>query len=197
MRADGRTLEHVPFLRNRNMLSIVSFAHVLVGEPASTSPEHAPVDPAGSRHTVRRRAIARRATAVRRAARADGAAPATAIDAGRAPAAPTQAPGPGARSACTDARSLAAARRCGLGQEESRCGLGGNDTRGARVTVDAAIGGVGWSRSRPCGIATCSRFMHVLVGEPEALDQSSHKAMTRPATNEIVLTCCVSIPNNG
>src|SRR5262249_62128838 len=34
-------LEHVPFLRNRNMLSILSFAHVLVGEPASTSPEHA------------------------------------------------------------------------------------------------------------------------------------------------------------
>src|SRR5262249_45737227 len=34
-------LEHVPFLRNRNMLSFLSFAHVLVGEPASTSPEHA------------------------------------------------------------------------------------------------------------------------------------------------------------
>jgi hypothetical protein len=33
--------EHVPFLRNRNMLSILSFAHVLIGEPASTSPEHA------------------------------------------------------------------------------------------------------------------------------------------------------------
>jgi hypothetical protein len=28
--------ERVPFLRNRNMLSIFSFAHVLVGEPAST-----------------------------------------------------------------------------------------------------------------------------------------------------------------
>src|SRR5262249_17480428 len=39
-REDAR-LEHVPFLRNRNTLSILSFAHVLVGEPASTSPEHA------------------------------------------------------------------------------------------------------------------------------------------------------------
>jgi MFS family permease len=37
--ADG--LERVPFLRNRNTLSLLSLAHVLVGEPASTSPEHA------------------------------------------------------------------------------------------------------------------------------------------------------------
>src|SRR5207302_1302688 len=37
--------KHIPLLRNRNMLSILSFAHVLVGEPASTSPEHAPAGP--------------------------------------------------------------------------------------------------------------------------------------------------------
>jgi hypothetical protein len=34
-------LERVSFLRNRNTLSILYLAHVLVGEPASTSPEHA------------------------------------------------------------------------------------------------------------------------------------------------------------
>src|SRR5580765_2980741 len=34
-------LERVPFLRNRSTLSIISLAHVLVGEPAATSPEHA------------------------------------------------------------------------------------------------------------------------------------------------------------
>src|SRR4051794_36906912 len=37
----GGTLEHVPLLRNRNMLWIHGLAHVLVGEPVSTSPEHA------------------------------------------------------------------------------------------------------------------------------------------------------------
>jgi hypothetical protein len=40
-------LEHIPFLRNRSMLSIPSFAHVLVGEPGSSPgaglPEHARV----------------------------------------------------------------------------------------------------------------------------------------------------------
>jgi hypothetical protein len=35
------SLERVPLLWKRNTLSILSFAHVLVGEPASTSPEHA------------------------------------------------------------------------------------------------------------------------------------------------------------
>ena len=34
-------LERVPFLRNWNTLSVLSLAHVLVGEPATTSPEHA------------------------------------------------------------------------------------------------------------------------------------------------------------
>src|SRR6266545_4681754 len=34
-------LEHVPFLRNRDMLYIFSLAHVLVGEPVPTSPGHA------------------------------------------------------------------------------------------------------------------------------------------------------------
>jgi hypothetical protein len=105
------------------------------------------VDPAGSRNALRRRSIARGAAAARHICprRWRGReSPAAAIDAGRTPAVPTQAPDPGARSSCTDARSLAAARRHGLGQEESRCGLGGNDTRGARVTVDAAIGGIGW-----------------------------------------------------
>src|SRR4051794_38117374 len=33
--------EHVPFLRNRDARKIHSLAHVLVGEPVSTSPEHA------------------------------------------------------------------------------------------------------------------------------------------------------------
>jgi hypothetical protein len=33
--------ERVSFLWNRNTLSILGLAHVLVGEPASTSPEHA------------------------------------------------------------------------------------------------------------------------------------------------------------
>jgi hypothetical protein len=33
--------EHDPFLRNRIMLWILLLAHVLVGEPASTSPEYA------------------------------------------------------------------------------------------------------------------------------------------------------------
>jgi hypothetical protein len=32
-------LERVSFLRNRNTLSILYLAHVLVGEPASTSPD--------------------------------------------------------------------------------------------------------------------------------------------------------------
>ena len=40
-RAAAGGLECVPFLRNRNTLSLLSLAHVLVGEPASTSPEHA------------------------------------------------------------------------------------------------------------------------------------------------------------
>src|SRR5262245_1675187 len=34
-------LEHVPFLRNRNMLQIRDMAHVLVGKPVSTFPGHA------------------------------------------------------------------------------------------------------------------------------------------------------------
>ena len=33
--------EHVPFLRNRNMLWIRCLAHILVGEPVPTSPEYA------------------------------------------------------------------------------------------------------------------------------------------------------------
>src|SRR5262249_25202053 len=36
-----RRLEHIPFLRNRDVLSFYSLAHVLVGEPVSTSPGHA------------------------------------------------------------------------------------------------------------------------------------------------------------
>src|SRR5215831_12775579 len=47
-------LEHVPFLRNRNMLSILWLAHVLVGEPASASPGHALANPADSRKDRRR-----------------------------------------------------------------------------------------------------------------------------------------------
>jgi hypothetical protein len=34
-------LERIPFLWNRDMLQIHSFAHVLVGEPVATSPGHA------------------------------------------------------------------------------------------------------------------------------------------------------------
>src|ERR1700722_10203841 len=34
-------LEHAPFRRDRNVLQVLYLAHVLVGEPASTSPEHA------------------------------------------------------------------------------------------------------------------------------------------------------------
>src|SRR5512140_3173425 len=34
-------LEHIPFLRNRDVLQIHALAHVLVGEPVSTSPGHA------------------------------------------------------------------------------------------------------------------------------------------------------------
>jgi hypothetical protein len=33
--------EHIPFLRNRDVLSIHALAHVLVGEPVATSPGHA------------------------------------------------------------------------------------------------------------------------------------------------------------
>ena len=35
------TREHVPFRRNRNVLSIYALAHILVGEPVATSPEYA------------------------------------------------------------------------------------------------------------------------------------------------------------
>jgi hypothetical protein len=38
---DQDALERVSFLWNRNTLSILCLADVLVGEPASTSPEHA------------------------------------------------------------------------------------------------------------------------------------------------------------
>src|SRR5689334_6691299 len=34
-------LEHIPFLRNRDVLSIHTWARVLIGEPGSTSPGHA------------------------------------------------------------------------------------------------------------------------------------------------------------
>jgi hypothetical protein len=37
----ARVFERIPFRWNRNTLSILSLAHVVVGQPASTSPEHA------------------------------------------------------------------------------------------------------------------------------------------------------------
>src|SRR5205807_611384 len=39
-------LEHIPFLRNRDVLQIHALAHVLVGEPVATSPGHALKAPA-------------------------------------------------------------------------------------------------------------------------------------------------------